>query len=186
MMRHKLLRVFRKLIMPEAELLVVGSKLYAKKITKDGRMIDYGLQSQKLITNRGMITLLKVLGGFHSDDNNFSRGHLWSIAVGHTSGTGTNPESFSDTQLQSPIQTTPVQASIYNYFFDTTNQVYRLRSIATLSYSAPANVSEHAVWSYNFSWSVWHFFDRSVLATPISVSTGDTITFTYILELSRA
>lgn len=30
-MRHKLLRVFRKLILPEAELLVVGSKLYAKK-----------------------------------------------------------------------------------------------------------------------------------------------------------
>jgi hypothetical protein len=185
-MRHKLLRVFRKLIMPEAELLVVGTKLYAKKITKKGEEIDYGLQSQKLITNRGMITLLKALGAFHSDDNNFSKSYYWSIAFGHTSGTGTNPESFTDTALQSPIQTTPVQASTYNYFFDTTNQVYRLRSIATLSYSAPATVSEHAVWTQYSNTSAWHLFDRSVLATPINVLTGDTITFTYILELSRA
>jgi hypothetical protein len=185
-MRHKLLRVFRKLIMPEAELLVVGSKLYAKKTTRHGEVIDYGLQSQKLITNRGMITLLKALGAFHNDDNNFSRGYTWGIALGHTSGTGTNPESFADTALQSPIQTTPVNAATYNYFFDTTSQTYRLRSIATLSYSAPATVSEHAVWSYNTSAAAWHFLDRSVLATPIEVVTGDTITFTYILELSRA
>jgi len=185
-MRHKLLRVFRKLILPEAELLVVGSKLYAKRITKDGEEIDYGLQSQKLITNRGMITLLKTLGGFHNDDNDFRRGYLWSIALGHTSGTGTNPESFTDTALQSPIQTTPVQASAYNYFFNTTSQVYRLRSVATLSYSAPATVSEHAVWSHSVNFGIWHLFDRSVLATPIPVLIGDTITFTYILELSRA
>ncbi len=185
-MRHKLLRVFRKLIMPEAELLIVGSKLYAKKITKDGEKIDYGLQSQKLITTRGMITLLKVLGGFHANDNNFARGHSWSMAFGHASGTGANPESFSDTELQSPIQTTPAQASIYNYFFDTTSQIYRLRSVATLSYSAPAAVSEHAVWSFCYDLGTWHFFDRSVLATPISVLAGDTITFTYILELTRA
>jgi len=186
-MRHKLLRVFRKLIMPEAELLVVGSKLYAKKITRDGEVVDYGLQSQKLITNRGMITLLKALGGFHHSDNNFSRGFIWSVALGHTSGRGRNPESFTDTALQSPIQTTPVQASTYDYFFDTTNQVYRLRSVATLSYSAPATVSEYAVWAqFSSTSSTWHFFDRSVLATPIPVLTGDTITFTYILELSRA
>jgi hypothetical protein len=185
-MRHKLLRAFRKLIMPEAELLIVGSKLYAKKITRDGEEIDYGLQSQKLITNRGMITLLKALGSFHNNDNDFSRPQVWGIALGHTSGTGTNPENFTDTALQSPIQTSPVSASAYNYFFDTTSQVYRLRSIAVLSYSAPATVSEHAAWSHNYSWVTWHFFDRSVLATPIAVSTGDTITFTYILELSRA
>jgi hypothetical protein len=184
-MRHKLLRVFRKLIMPEAELLVVGSKLYAKKITRDGEEIDYGLQSQKLITNRGMITLLKALGGFYSDDNNFGIGFWWSIAKGHTSGTGTNPESFADTDLQSPIQTSPVNSTTYNYFFDTTSQIYKLRSVATISYSAVATVSEHAVWSY-YSGNAWHFFDRSVLATPIPVLMGDTITFTYILELSRA
>jgi hypothetical protein len=171
--------------MPEAELLIVGSKLYAKKITRDGEVIDYGLQSQKLITNRGMITLLKALGGFRNNDNDFLRDHRWHIALGHTSGTGTNPESFTDTALQSPIQTTPVQASTYDYFFDTVNQIYRLRSVATLSYSAPATVSEHAAWSFNFNTSVWHFFDRSVLATPINVLIGDTITFTYILELTR-
>jgi hypothetical protein len=185
-MRHKLLRVFRKLILPEAELLVVGSKLYAKKTTKDGEVIDYGLQSQKLITNRGMITLLKALGGFYNNDNDFGRGQNWATAIGHTSGTGTNPESFTDTALQSPVQTSPVVALTYNYFFDTTSQVYRLRSVATLSYSAPATVSEHAAWSANSSAGAWHFFDRSVLATPIPVLTGDTITFTYILELSRA
>jgi len=185
-MRHKLLRAFRKLIMPEAELLVVGSKLYAKKITRDGEVIDYGLQSQKLITDRGMITLLKALGGFRYNDNEFTIGDCWHIAFGHTSGTGTNPESFSDTALQSPIQTIPVQASTYDYFFDTTNQIYRLRSVATLSYSTPATVSEHGVWSFNSIWGMWHFFDRSVLATPITVLIGDTITFTYILELSRA
>jgi hypothetical protein len=185
-MRHKLLRALRKLIMPEAELLVVGSKLYAKKITKDGEEIDYGLQSQKLITNRGMITLLKALGGFHNSDNTFNSGYPWGIALGHTSGTGTNPESFTDTALQSPIQPTPVQASTYNYFFNTTDQIYRLRSVATLSYSATATVSEHAVWSYSYGWNAWHFFDRSALTTPISVLVGDTITFTYILELSRA
>jgi len=185
-MRRKLLRVFRKLILPEAELLVVGSKLYAKKRTKNGEEIDYGLQSQKLITNRGMITLLKALGAFHNDDNNFSRTYVWSIALGHTSGTGTDPESFTDTALRSPIQTTPVSASTYNYFFDTTSQIYKLRSVAVLSYSAPAIISEHAVWSFFHNWGAWHFFDRSVLATPISVLAGDTITFTYILELSRA
>jgi len=184
-MRHKLLRVFRKLILPEAELLVVGSKLYAKKRTKNGEEIDYGLQSQKLITNRGMINLLKTLGGFYSDDSNFSVGYWWSVAKGHTSGTGTNTESFTDTALQSPIQTSPVNASTYNYFFDTTAQIYRLSSIVTLSYSAPATVSEHAVWSF-FSGGSWFFFDRSVLATPIPVLSGDTITFTYILELTRA
>ena len=185
-MRHKLLRVFRKLIIPEAELLVVSSKLYAKKTARNGEVIDYGLQSQKLITNRGMITLLKALGGFYNNDNDFSRGHTWNTALGHTSGTGTNPESFTDTALQSPIQTSPVSASVYDYFFDTTNQVYRLRSVATLSYSAPATISEHAVWSRNQITSTWHLFDRSVLATPITVLTGDTNTFTYILELSRA
>jgi hypothetical protein len=184
-MRHKLLRVFRKLIMPEAELLVVGSKLYAKKTTRDGEEIDYGLQSQKLITNRGMITLLKALGGFYSNDNNFGTGYWWSIAKGHTSGTGTNPESFADTDLQSPIQTSPVNNTTYNYFFDTTSQIYKLRSVATLSYSTPATVSEHAVWSY-YSGGIWYFFDRSVLATPVAVLIGDTITFTYILEISRA
>jgi len=185
-MRHKLLRVFRKLILPEAELLVVGSKLYAKKRTRNGEEIDYGLQSQKLITNRGMITLLKVLGGFNNNDNDFNKWSRWSTALGHTSGTGTNPESFTDTALQSPIQTSPTSASTYNYFFDTTSQVYRLRSIAALSYSAPATVSEHAVWSYNADYGSWYFFDRSVLATPISVLIGDTITFTYTLEISRA
>jgi hypothetical protein len=185
-MRHKLLKVFRKLILPETELLVVGSKLYAKKRTKDGEEVDYGLQSQKLITNRGMITLLKALGSFHDNDNDFSRGYIWVIALGHTSGTGTNPESFTDTALRSPIQTAPVPASAYDYFFDTTNQIYRLRSVATLSYYAPAIVSEHAVWSYNATTWNWHIFDRSVLATRITVRAGDTITFTYILEISRA
>lgn len=185
-MRHKLLRVFRKLILPEAELLVVGSKLYAKKTTKHGEVIDYGLQSQKLITNRGMITLLKALGGFYVDDYDFNVHYSWGIAKGHTSGTGTNPESFTDTNLQSPIQTSPVTAAIYNYFVDTTSQVYKLRSVAALSYSSPATVSEHAVWSFDPYWWSWHFFDRSVLATPILVLSGDTITFTYILEISRA
>jgi len=185
-MRHKLFKLLRKLIMPEAELLIVGSKLYAKKTTRHGEVIDYGLQRQKLITNRGMITLLKALGAFHNDDNDFSIAYTWSIALGHTSGTGTDPESFTDTALRSPIQTTPVSASTYNYFFDTTSQIYKLRSVAVLSYSAPAIISEHAVWSFYPSWSTWHFFDRSVLATPISVSVGDTITFTYILELTRA
>lgn len=185
-MRHKLLRVFRKLILPDAELLVVGSKLYAKKKTKNGEVIDYGLQSQKLITNRGMITLLKTLGGFHEADNNFSVSYAWNTARGHTSGTGTNQESFTDTNLQSPIQASPVAAATYNYFFDTTSQVYKLRSIATLSYSSPATVSEHAVWSLHPYNNTWHFFDRSVLATPIPVLNGDTITFTYILEISRA
>lgn len=186
-MRHKLLRVFRKLILPEAELVVVGSKLYAKKTTRNGEVIDYGLQSQKLITNRGMITLLKTLGGFREDDNDFSVSYFpWSVAIGHSSGAGTNTESFTDTNLQSPIQTVPVTAATYDYFFDTTSQVYRLRSIATLSYSSPATVSEHAVWSLYYSNNSWHFFDRSVLATPIPVLVGDTITFTYILEISRA
>jgi hypothetical protein len=182
-----------QVIIPEnAGFFVVYSELYAKKVSSDGSEEDYGLVGTKMITNYGLKQLLLALGGHNTWDlttnsANYALGSwYWVIAYGHTSGTGTTAESATDTGLVTPIQTTPVNPSNYSWLVDTTNGIYRLISVGVLNYTAPATVSEHAVWSRSGANYITNAcFDRTVLATPIGVLAGDTITFTYRLSLQR-
>lgn len=180
------------IILPKnAGFFVAYSELFAKKRSPDGTEEDYGLVGTKMITNYGLKQLLLALGShlgwdLTTNSANYLGSSAWYIAKGHTSGTGTTAESASDTSLVSPIQTSPVNPVSYSWLVDIPNNVYRLLSVGVLSYSAIATVSEHAVWTERGgSYITNACFDRTVLSTPIRVVSGDTITFTYRLNLQR-
>lgn len=145
--------------------------LSAKLVKGDGFVKDLGVIARKKVTDEFAEYMVDQLQAESSDFGDFKY---------HISGTGTNAENKTDTQLQTPIgmarevgtQTEGASAEIY-------------RSVATIAYTAPHAITEHAIFNeaYVDAQDNGVLMDRSVFSA-INVVNGDSIEFTYELTVT--
>jgi len=149
----------------------IYSDLSAKVIKKNGLILDLGIISRKLVTVEFVNFLVDCL---QSSDSTFADFKY------HLSGTGTNAESNTDTQLQTPIGTT---REVGTQTEGSSANIYQ--SVAAISYSDSYAVTEHGIFNeqYSAAQDDGILLDRSVF-NAISVENGDSIEFTYELTVN--
>lgn len=147
---------------------VIITRLYAVKIGADGRKVDYGLLSTRVVTTVGVGFLVDAWQNIVEME----------IMKYHGCGTGTNAESSADTALQTEC-TTALNP-------DSTRATGSLgegasanifSTVGTLTFDASAAVTEHGLLSQAATGGgvLW---DRSVFSA-INVVSADSIQFTY-------
>lgn len=157
------LRVLKKAATPWAGDITPVGRLFARKISVDGAITDYGLVSTKVVTDAGVAYLVDALQNL-TEPENFKY---------HGSGTGVTAEAASQTALVTEVasravgsQTEGASANIY-------------KTVGTVTYSGTFAITEHGIFS---AASTGTMLDRSVFAA-INVISGDAIEFTYELTL---
>lgn len=145
---------------------MLGS-LYVRVIKPDGKVINYGLVSTKLVTTAFVNFVVDQLQTETSVFGDFKY---------HQSGTGTTDPNVSDTDTETAVgskeagtQTEGSSANIY-------------KSVATCSYSGSSAITEHTL-TNNGSNATGTLMDRHEF-TAINVEDGDSIEFTYELTVS--
>ena len=147
---------------------VIVSHLRAKVRKADGRWIDYGVISTRVVTNNGVAFLVDAWQNIVELE----------IMKYHGVGTGTNAENAADSALQTECTTvlnpdsTRATGSLAE---GASANVFR--SIGTPLFDNTAAVTEHGLLSQAATGggTLW---DRSVFAA-INVVSGDSIQFTY-------
>ncbi len=142
----------------------MNGKLYAKKITNGGILIDLGLVADQMVTTVGV--------NYLTDSFMSSTGFPMSAFKWHDSSVGTGAEAVGDTVLSTGrvetrvagTQTTGSAANIYE-------------TVATMTYATAGAITEHGLFSSSAGGTLW---DRSLFGV-INVSSGDSIQFTYDL-----
>lgn len=138
--------------------------LHLKVKKADGRIIDLGLVSRRVVTNNGVAFLVDALQNLTEAENlNY-----------HASGTGTTAEAVTDAALVTEVEASRVAGTQSE---PGTNQY---RSTGTITYTATRAITEHML-----AWlsSGAACFDRSVFAA-VNVVSGDSIQFQYTLTLT--
>jgi hypothetical protein len=146
-----------------------GGGLYLKHTrAKDGKTIDYGIVSRAKVTAEFVNFLTDQLQAEDSTIGDFKY---------HLSGTDATAEANTHTSLLGAIgttrtvgtQTEGASANIYS-------------SVATITYSASAAVTEHGIFNaaYSSSQADGVLLDRSAFSA-VNVISDDTITYTYQL-----
>ncbi len=138
-------------------------RLYVTVTRADGTTENLGLISTRVVTTAGVNAIVDAFQGSFTISN-FKY---------HGMGTGTASESSSDTTLGTEVesratgtQTEGGSANIY-------------RSVATITATTSRAVTEHGLFSASSSGTL---LDRSVFS-PVNLSNGDSIQFTYDLTL---
>lgn len=93
----------------------------------------------------------------------------------HDSGTGTNPESNSDTALQSP---TGIARVVGTQQTGGSNNVYK--SVAEITYNGSYAITEHGLFNASTNGTL---MDRTVFS-PINVMQNDKIQFTFTITFN--
>jgi len=128
---------------------------------------NLGILSTRIVTNVAIADLISImLGGPATNWQNFKF---------HASGTGSAPESASDTALGLEVESRDVGTQ-------TTPAAGVYETVATHTYSGSYNISEHGLFSQLLGGIL---FDRSVF-TPIAVVVGTDIEWTYTLTITGA
>lgn len=136
--------------------------LSARKVTADGRVVEYGIVATRVVTNAFVAALATHL---------FDGSTTLSSYDFHASGTGTTAEAAADTTLVS-------DSGVARATGTPTNPAQgQYRSVATQSYTGTLAITEHGL--FNAS-TVGTLMDRSVFAA-INVANGDSIQWTYTL-----
>lgn len=146
-----------------------GGGLYLKHTrASDGRTIDYGMVSRAKVTAEFVNYLTDILQTDATTIGDFKY---------HLSGTDATAEANTHTSLLGAIgtarvvgtQTEGASANIY-------------QSVATITYSASAAVTEHGIFNaaYTSSQADGTLLDRSMFSA-VNVISDDTITYTYEL-----
>lgn len=140
--------------------------LSAVKIARDGTKTHYGVVSKRLVTR----AFVKRLAAQMAVD--FSAADEWKW---HASGTGSSAEANTETALVTEVETREAgtQADV------SAGATGNYRTVATHTYGAAFSIREHGI--FNAS-SAGTMLDRSLFAA-ITVGTGDSIEFTYDLEI---
>lgn len=151
----------------------VYGRLYAVVTKADGRRVDYGLISTRVVTTAGVNFLVDALQGTVEPE----------ILKFHGVGTGTTAEAIGDTALVTESTTalnpdstratgTLAEGASANIF----------RTVGIVTFDASAAITEHGIFSQAATGG-GTLLDRSVFSA-INVVSTDTITFTYELTLS--
>lgn len=139
-------------------------KLYAKKVSSNGDVVDYGLVSDRLVTQAFVQYLV--------DSMQNSAAYPMDVFVYHGCGTDGTAEANTQTALIAEIGTRQVgtkgEGSSANIY----------QTVATISFDASYVIREHGVFN---AATAGVLLDRSVIAGGIAVASGDAIQFTYEL-----
>lgn len=148
------------------------SELSLRLRKADGRMVDYGVVSRRVVTSAGV--------GFIVD--------AWQNLVElenmkyHGCGTGTTSEASGDTALVTESTTALNPDSTRATGTQTEPAANQVTSTGTLTFDASAAVTEHGLFSQAATGG-GTLFDRSVFSA-INVVSGDSIQFAYTLSLT--
>ena len=150
----------------KAGLPVLAARLKVKVFTNDGRVVDYGVVSTRVVTTAFVNALVDTLQSPVSAFSDFKY---------HASGTNNTAESASDTTLGTEVEAsrqvgTQAEGSSANIY----------QSVATIGYTASRAIVEHGLFN---AASGGTLMDRSVFS-PINVANGESIQFTYELTCS--
>lgn len=151
----------------------ITSELRARVRYADGRWVDYGVLSRRLITNTGVAFIVDDWDNSATDITNLNY---------HGVGTGTNAENASDSALQTESTTALNPDSTRATGTKSQPSANVLQSVGTLTFDASAAITEHGIFSQAATGggTLW---DRSVFSA-INVASGDSIQFTYAATLT--
>jgi len=141
-------------------------ELHARLLKADGRVIDYGLVSTRVVTTAFVNFMVDELQAETSE---------WGDFKYHDSGIGTTPADVGDTAIETSdeedrvagTQTEGGSANIY-------------QSVGTISYTTTKAITEHGLFSQSTGTTL---MDRHVFSA-LNVENGDSIQFTYSLTCS--
>lgn len=142
------------------------SQLSARVIRADGRVINYGVLSRRLVTTAFVNFMVDQLQTETSE---------WGDFKYHDSGVGVTGAAVGDTDIETTdgesratgSQEEGASANIY-------------KSIGTISYTTTKAITEHGLFSQSTGTTL---LDRHTF-TAINVDNGDSIQFTYELTVS--
>lgn len=141
----------------------MAAKLYAVKIGRDGRRVDYGLIGTQKVTTAFCELMVDQLQTETS---------VWGDFKYHDSGVGTTGEADGDTD----IETTDDESRATGTQTEGTSVQYV--SVGTISYTTTKAITEHGLFNTAANPTL---MDRTVFSA-INVVSGDSITFTYTLS----
>ena len=140
--------------------------LHARLLKADGRVVDYGLVSTRLITNAFVDFMVAQLQTETSE---------WGDFKYHDSGIGVTPAAVGDTA----IETTAGEARVAGSQEEgASTNIYK--SIGTVSYTTTKAVTEHGLFSQLEGTTL---MDHHVFSA-LNVENGDSIQYTYNLTCS--
>lgn len=144
----------------------IEARLSAIHFGPRGEVIkDYGIVSTKAVTD--------VFVAFLVDQLQAETTEIGDLKF-HDSGTGTNAEDQTDTDLQTKVETGRVSGSQEE---GASANIYK--SVGTIPYTATRAIVEHGLFSITAAGTL---VDRSVFGA-INVDNGDSIQFTYELTI---
>lgn len=140
---------------------VIRTKLSARLFRADGKVIDYGVLSRRVVTTAFVNFLVDQMQAETSE---------WGDFKFHDSGVGTTAAVIGDTDIETTdaesratgSQTEGASANIY-------------KSVGTIAYSSTKAITEHGLFSQVTGTTL---LDRSVFSA-INVVDGDSIEFTF-------
>lgn len=146
-------------------------ELSATVIRKNGKRIDLGVISRRVVTTAGVNYM-------RDDFNGATGGADITLLNFHDSGTGTNAEVIGDVDLQTPAgpstRATGAQSSPGSKQY---------LSQATITYSGALAITEHGLFNQAARGGGSVLWDRSVFGV-ITVGVGDSILFKYTLNIN--
>jgi len=155
-------------------LLVGYGELRAVLIKADGRRIQYGVLSYRVVTDAGVAYIVDDWDSGANVIDNFNY---------HGAGTDDSPgEAAGDTGLQAECTTTLNPDSTRATGSKTQPAANQMRSVGTLTFDDAVAVIEHGVFTQAATGG-GTLLDRSTFAA-INVVSGDSIQFTYTLTLN--
>lgn len=151
---------------------VMTSELSLRLRKADGRMVDYGVVSRRVVTSAGVAFIVDAWQNLVELEN----------MKYHGCGTGTTAEASGDTALVTESTTALNPDSTRATGTQTEPAANQLTSTGTLTFDASAAVTEHGLFSQAATGG-GTLFDRSVFSA-INVVSGDSIQFAYTLTVT--
>ena len=146
---------------------VLTGRLYAIHIAPDGRRTDYGLVSDRKVTD--------AFAGYLVDCLKSSTAGFATFKY-HDCGTGVGAEDAGDVALGTPYGGARAVGSQVE---GATANIYK--SVGTVSFTGAATITEHGLFNASSSGVL---MDRSLLSPTIAVINGSEIEFTYELTVT--
>lgn len=140
-------------------------RLYARLFRADGRVVDYGLISTKLVTTAFVNFMVDELQAETSE---------WGDFKWHDSGVGVTGANITDVD----IETTDGESRSSGTQAENAANIYE--SVGTIAYTTTKAITEHGLFSQAAGTTL---LDRHTFGA-LNVVNGDSITFTYRLTCS--
>jgi len=150
----------------------ITSELAVQVIRRDGRRINYGVVSRRVVTNNGVAFIVDA----------------WQNSVElenmkyHGCGTGTTAEAAADSALVTESTTALNPDSARATGTQTEPATHQLTSTGVVTFDNSAAITEHGLFSAATT-GTGVLFDRSVFSA-INVVSGDSISFAYTVSFS--